>query len=147
MKITKIQLKQIIKEELEKVMNPSYASPGESTYWANSEGDTLEKVRSRNKPPRPMGDSETVSAYMRSQLAQGETAQETAARVENFPTEQKMAAIQQFKNIERGEGMQMWDEYYYHIKDLPAFAKEVLNILAKSNTGNAGRETRPGYLA
>jgi|TARA_R110000744_G_scaffold370359_1_gene480911 hypothetical protein len=147
MKITKTQLKQIIMEELEKVMNPSYASPGESTYWANSEGDTLEKVRSRNTPPRTMGDSETVGAYMLSQNAQGETAQETAARVENFPTKEKMGAIQQFKNIERGEGMQMWDEYYYHIKDLPAFAKEVLSILAKSNTGIAGRETRPGYLA
>ena len=156
MKITKTQLKQIIMEELGAVMDPSddgttdlttRDSAGRLSHKVSPGGDPLDKVRSRNKPPRPMGDSETVGAYMLSQNAQGETAQETAARVENFPTEEKMGAIQQFKNIERGEGMQMWDDYYYHIKDLPAFAKEVLNILAKSNTGIAGRETRPGYLA
>ena len=82
MKITKNQLKQIIKEELEASMI---------------------------------------------QEAEGETAQEVAARLANIPPAFRHGALQDFENMVAGSTEMA--EYYPHVKDLVAFAQEVLSIV------------------
>ena len=82
MKITKNQLKQIIKEELESSMM---------------------------------------------QEAEGETAQDVAARLTNIPPEFRQSVIRDFENM--AEGSTEMAQYYPHVQDLAAFAQEVLSLL------------------
>ena len=82
MKITKNQLKQIIKEELEASMM---------------------------------------------QEAEGETAQDVAARLTNIPPEFRQSVIRDFENM--AEGSTEMAQYYPHVQDLAAFAQEVLSLL------------------
>ena len=82
MKITKNQLKQIIKEELEASMM---------------------------------------------QEAEGETAQEVAARLMNIPPAFRHGALQDFENMVAGSTEMA--QYYPHVQDLAAFAREVLSMV------------------
>ena len=82
MKITKNQLTQIIKEELEASMM---------------------------------------------QEAEGETAQEVAARLANIPPAFRHCALPDFENMVAGSTEMA--EYYPHVQDLVAFAQEVLSIV------------------
>ena len=82
MKITKNQLKQIIKEELESSMM---------------------------------------------QEAEGETAQDVAARLTNIPPEFRQSVVRDFENM--AEGSTEMAQYYPHVQDLAAFAQEVLSLL------------------
>ena len=82
MKITKNQLKQIIKEELEASMM---------------------------------------------QEAGGETAQEVAARLMNIPPAFRHGALQDFENMVGGSTEMA--QYYPHVQDLAAFAREVLSMV------------------
>ena len=81
MKITKNQLKQIIKEELEASMM---------------------------------------------QEAEGETAQEVADRLMNIPPAFRHGALQDFENMVAGSTEMA--QYYPHVQDLAAFAREVLSL-------------------
>ena len=82
MKITKNQLKQIIKEELQSSMM---------------------------------------------QEAEGETAQDVAARLANIPPAFRQSVIRDFENM--AEGSTEMAQYYPHVQDLAAFAQEVLSLL------------------
>ena len=81
MKITKNQLRQIIKEELQSSMM---------------------------------------------QEAEGETAQEVAARLANIPAAFRHGALQDFENM--ASGSTEMAQYYPHVQDLAAFAREVLSL-------------------
>ena len=82
MKITKNQLKQIIKEELKASMM---------------------------------------------QEAEGETAQEVAARLMNIPPAFRHGALQDFEDMATGSTVMA--QYYPHVQDLAAFGQEVLSIV------------------
>jgi len=82
MKITKNQLRQIIKEELQSSMM---------------------------------------------QEAEGETAQEVAARLMNIPPAFRHGALQDFENMVAGSTEMA--QYYPHVQDLAAFAQEVLSMV------------------
>ena len=82
MKITKNQLKQIIKEELKASMM---------------------------------------------QEAEGETAQDVADRLMGIPPEFRQSVVRDFENMAEG-GTEM-AQYYPHVQDLAAFAREVLGLL------------------
>jgi len=84
MKITKTQLKQIIKEELEASMVKE---------------------------------------------AKGETAEDVANRLKNMPAAFRMSVLNDFRNM--ADGSREMAQYYPHVKDLAAFAKEVLSMLGE----------------
>jgi hypothetical protein len=84
MKITKEQLKQLIKEELE--------------------ASTLQE-------------------------AEGETPQDVANRVKQMPPSFQPSVVNDFYNMADGDTDMA--KFYPHVKDLPAFAREVLRLLGE----------------
>ena len=81
MKITKEQLKQIIKEEFEAIMSE----------------------------------------------AEGETPQQAAERLKNMPPHRLSSVMMDFEDM--ADGDTSLQQYYPHVKDLAAFAREVLNLI------------------
>jgi len=59
--------------------------------------------------------------------AEGETAQDVAARLKNIPTSFRHSVIRDFENM--AEGDTEMAEHYPHVQDLAAFAKEVLSMM------------------
>ena len=61
------------------------------------------------------------------QEAEGETAQEVAARLMNIPPAFRHGALQDFENMAGGSTEMA--QYYPHVQDLAAFAQEVLSMV------------------
>ena len=61
------------------------------------------------------------------QEAEGETAQKVAARLMNIPPAFRHGALQDFENMVAGSTEMA--QYYPHVKDLAAFAQEVLSMV------------------
>jgi|TARA_R110000796_G_scaffold15367_2_gene48965 hypothetical protein len=61
------------------------------------------------------------------QEAEGETAQDVAARLMKIPPEFRQSVVRDFENMAEG-GTEM-AQYYPHVQDLAAFAREVLGLL------------------
>tara|TARA_R100000030_G_scaffold56506_1_gene42500 strand:- start:167 stop:424 length:258 start_codon:yes stop_codon:yes gene_type:complete len=63
------------------------------------------------------------------QEAKGETPQDVANRLKNMPAGFRMSVLNDFRNM--ADGSTEMAEFYPHVTDLPAFAKEILRLLGE----------------
>ena len=163
MRITKEQLKQIIKEEMQAVMNEDdsqqalvskivemnpEAEDALDEYILSSDGDWesdyvnqigsmgLEAVARdwlNDYEQGNLGDALAAfdaqdkedAFYLRE--AKGETPQQAADRIASMPPTRRSGVMMDFEDM--ADGDTSLQQYYPHVKDLAAFAREVLSLI------------------
>ena len=170
MKITKEQLKQIIKEEMQAVMDEAYASaePQIAYDFTDEQKEAMRKVIEKLNNRKTQKYATMVSAlrflkyrhpafkgfkgepldiqnglkslgykgYTVSTTAipeaimseaEGETPQQAAERLKSMPPHRLSSVIMDFEDM--ADGDTSLQQYYPHVKDLAAFAREVLSLM------------------
>ena len=128
MRITKEQLRQIIKEEIEAVTEG---------YWGSMYRDDMGRLQygpdprirrePKKEPKKPEQEEPKKPEEKELKEAEGETPQQAADRIANMPATRRSGVIMDFEDM--ADGDTSLQQYYPHVKDLAAFAREVLNLI------------------
>ena len=128
MKITKEQLKQIIKEEIEAVTEG---------YWGSMYRDDMGRLQygpdprirkePKKEPKKPEQEEPKKPEEKELKEADGETAQQAAERLKSMPPHRLSSVMMDFEDM--ADGDTSLQQYYPHVKDLAAFAREVLSLM------------------
>jgi hypothetical protein len=129
MKLTKEQLKQIIKEELESVnewFGDMYRDDmGRLQYGPDPR--IRREPAPKEEPKKPEQEEPKKPEEQELREADGETEQQAADRIANMPATRRSGVIMDLEDM--ADGDTSLQQYYPHVKDLAAFAREVLSLI------------------
>ncbi len=131
MKITKEQLKQIIKEELDTITEWTGWGPMYRDEFGRLQYGHDPRIRRepapKEEPKKPEQEEPKKPEEKKLKEAEGETPQQTAERLKSMPPHRLSSVVMDFEDM--ADGDTTLQQYYPHVTDLAAFAREVLSLI------------------